>query len=60
MQKNNLNIDTCIDFLKTVSLNVVRDKWRKNKWRGIALNIDDLRQEETSINVILDEMGIEE
>jgi RNA polymerase sigma-70 factor (ECF subfamily) len=57
LQKNNLNINTCIGFLKTVSLNVIRDKWRKNKRLGIALNIDDVRQEETSINDCTEEFA---
>lgn len=49
IQKNNVKIDKFISFLKTVSLNVLRDKWRKTKHRGTHINLDDINPEETSI-----------
>lgn len=49
MKKNNVKIDNLISFLKTVSLNVLRDKWRKNKRQGTVINFDDVSPEATSI-----------
>jgi RNA polymerase sigma-70 factor (ECF subfamily) len=49
MQKNNVEIDKCMGFLKTTSLNVLRDKWRKNKRQGIVLDFDNINPEEAAI-----------
>lgn len=46
IRKNNINKDKYISFLKTVSLNVLRDKWRKNKRHGININIEAVNPEE--------------
>jgi RNA polymerase sigma-70 factor (ECF subfamily) len=48
IQKNNVSIDKSISFLKTVALNVIRDRWRKNKRQGRVVNIDDVNPEETA------------
>lgn len=48
IQKNNVSIDKSISFLKTVSLNVIRDRWRKNKRQGRIINIDDVNPDETA------------
>lgn len=40
MQKNHINMNKCMAFLKTVALNVLRDRWRKNKRKGKVINLD--------------------
>ena len=50
IQKNNVKIDKFISFLKAVSLNVLRDKWRKGKRQGTAINFDDINPEETAMD----------
>lgn len=49
MQNNDINIDKFISYLKTVSLNIIRDRWRKNKRQGTNVNIDFINPEEASI-----------
>lgn len=49
MQKNNVKIDKFISFLKTVSLNVLRDKWRKGKRQGTSIDIDNINPEEAAV-----------
>lgn len=40
LQKNSNPIDKHIAFLKTVALNVLRDKWRKNKRQGVKVDFE--------------------
>lgn len=49
IQKNNIKVENFISYLKVVSLNVLRDRWRKSKRKGIAVNLDDVNPEETAI-----------
>lgn len=42
LQKNSIGVDKYIAFLKTVALNILRDKWRKNKRRGIRVNMESV------------------
>lgn len=49
LKKNNTKIDTHIAFLKTVALNILRDKWRKNKRQGMNVNLDFINPVEASI-----------
>lgn len=49
VQKNNVKIDNLINFLKTVSMNVLRDKWRKGKRQGTSINLDDINVEDQAI-----------
>lgn len=43
-QKSNIKIDTYIGYLKTISLNVLRDKWRKSKLQGkVGSNIAEIQ-----------------
>lgn len=49
MQKGSARIEKHIGFLKTVSLNILRDKWRKKKHQAININLDDVKPEEISI-----------
>lgn len=46
MHKNTATIEKFIAFLKAVSLNVLRDKWRKNKRHGMVIDIDQINPEE--------------
>lgn len=42
LQKNVINLDNLSGFLRTVALNIIRDKWRSNKRRGTTAKIDKL------------------
>jgi len=42
IRRNNVKIDKFISFLKTVSLNVIRDKCRKGKRQGLVINFDEI------------------
>lgn len=57
MQKNNVKVDKCMGFLKTISLNVLRDKWRKNRRQGIAVDFDNINPEETSVEDAAEDMA---
>ncbi|MDF2890736.1 MAG: polymerase subunit sigma-24 [Clostridia bacterium] len=48
-QKNNIKIDKHIGFLKTVSLNVLRDKWRKSKRQGKVIDIEAINPKEAAV-----------
>lgn len=48
LRRGNSSIKSVIAFLKTVSLNILRDKWRRDKRQGVCLNIDDINPEETA------------
>lgn len=48
-QKNNINIDKYIGFLKKVSLNVLRDKWRKSKRQGKIVDIEAINPEDAAV-----------
>lgn len=50
INKNNIEIDNFIGFLKTIALNIFRDRWRKSKNRGTELNIENIKPEETSVD----------
>jgi RNA polymerase sigma-70 factor, ECF subfamily len=41
-----VNPDKYIGFLRTVALNLIRDRWRKNKRRGTSVNLDSVYTEE--------------
>ncbi|GAE89450.1 RNA polymerase sigma factor [Acetivibrio straminisolvens] len=49
LQKNSVKIKQYTGFLKTVALNILRDKWRKKKRRGINVNIEAVNPEETAV-----------
>lgn len=49
IQKNNIKIDKHIGFLKAVSLNVLRDKWRKSKRQGKIIDIEAINPEEAAV-----------
>ncbi|MBB6214158.1 RNA polymerase sigma-70 factor (ECF subfamily) [Anaerosolibacter carboniphilus] len=49
LQKNNIRLDKYIGFLRTVSLNVLRDKWRKKKREGIDVNFENVNPEATAL-----------
>jgi len=49
MQKSNMKIDKHIGFLKTVSLNVLRDRWRKGQRLGTNIDIENLNPIELSL-----------
>lgn len=43
-----------MSFFKTVALNLIKDRWRRNKIRGTNLNIDSISQIEASTDDIAD------
>lgn len=49
IKKNNIKIDKIAGFLRTVSLNVLRDKWRKGKRQGKSINIEDISPVEAAV-----------
>lgn len=49
IKKGNTKIDKFSGFLKTVSLNVIRDKWRKKQRQGSVVNFEDISPEETAL-----------
>lgn len=57
IQKNNVKIDKILSFLRTVSLNVLRDRWRKGKRQGIAINLDDINPNEKAIEDSIENMA---
>jgi len=48
LKKGNLPVKSDLAFLKKVSLNLLRDKWRKGKRQGVFLSIDDIKFQETA------------
>lgn len=50
MQKNNVDMDRLSGFLRTISLNIIRDRWRKNKRRGTEINLEDINSQETAVD----------
>lgn len=49
MQKSSTGIEKYIGFLKTVSLNIMKDKWRKKKRQGTNINLHDVNPEMISL-----------
>jgi RNA polymerase sigma-70 factor, ECF subfamily len=49
IQKNDVKINKFVSFLKTVSSNVIKDRWRKDKKQGSVVNIDDINPKVISI-----------
>ena len=50
MQKDNIRIDNYIGLLKTISLNILRDKWRKSKRRGTYVDFEAINPVDASID----------
>jgi RNA polymerase sigma-70 factor (ECF subfamily) len=50
IQENRTKVENIIGFLKTVALNVLRDRWRKYKRRGNTGNLDDISQGYAAVN----------
>lgn len=47
-QKSTAKIEKYISFLKAVSMNVLRDRWRKRKHQEMYINIEEANLEEAS------------
>jgi RNA polymerase sigma-70 factor (ECF subfamily) len=50
LQRHNVKIEKHISFLKTTALNILRDKWRKKKHRGINLTLEEINPIETAVD----------
>lgn len=48
LQKNEVSQEKFLGFLKTVALNVIRDRWRQKKRRGVLVNFQEINPEETA------------
>lgn len=48
LQKNKLPLENFQGFMRTVSLNIIRDRWRQKKRRGELVNFQEINQEETA------------
>ncbi|NLY44127.1 MAG: sigma-70 family RNA polymerase sigma factor [Clostridiaceae bacterium] len=45
MKENKVPEENFLGFMKMVSLNIIRDRWRKQKRRGVALDIKEINLE---------------
>lgn len=48
-QRNGIEIDKYLGFLKTISLNILRDRWRRNKRRGTNVNLEAVNPKEIAV-----------
>lgn len=48
VQKKNISPENFLGFLKKVSLNVIRDRWRQRKRGGVVVNFHEINPEETA------------
>lgn len=46
LNKNDVKILEERSYLKTISLNIIRDQWRSKKRRGDSINLEDVKPEE--------------
>lgn len=47
-QKDKFPQENFMGFLKTVSLNVIRDRWRQNQRRGVSVNLQEINPQEVA------------
>ncbi|KAF1085332.1 ECF RNA polymerase sigma factor SigD [Sporotomaculum syntrophicum] len=47
LQEHNISVQDFPCFMKTVALNVLRDRWRQKKRRGVPVNFDEINPQET-------------
>ncbi|WP_202707992.1 RNA polymerase sigma factor [Sporosalibacterium faouarense] len=50
IQKKGTNPDSYIAFFKTVALNIIRDRWRKNKRYGPRVNLELINPSKTAVD----------
>jgi RNA polymerase sigma-70 factor (ECF subfamily) len=48
VQSGDTRVDKYISYLKVISLNILRDRWRRKKRRGITINLDDVKPMEAA------------
>ena len=46
LQEHKAPVENFLGFIKTVALNVLRDRWRQKKRRGIPVNFEEINPEE--------------
>lgn len=49
IEKTTVKPDNYLGFLKTVSLNILRDRWRKRKRQGVQMNLEEIYPEELKL-----------
>ncbi len=52
LQRSNMKIDKYSSFLKTISLNILRDRWRTSKRHGINVDFESINPEEAAVEDI--------
>lgn len=45
-QENAVPLDKLLAFMKTISLNVIRDRWRQKQRRGVLVNLQEITPKE--------------
>lgn len=60
LKKGHEKIEKTIAFLKAVSLNVLRDRWRRHKRRGPDIHLEDVSPDYTAIDDVSDEFATRE
>lgn len=48
LNKNEVKILEYSSYLKTISMNIIRDQWRGKKRKGSSVNLDDINPEEAA------------
>lgn len=48
LQEHKASRDNLPGFMRTIALNILRDRWRQKKRRGITINIDEINPQETA------------
>lgn len=49
LKKGRIDKNKYISFLRTVAMNLLRDKWRKKKRYGTNINFEEINPEETAV-----------
>lgn len=49
IQKNNVKVDKHLSYLKTVALNIIRDRWRQSKRQGTKVNLEAINPEDIAV-----------
>jgi len=47
-QKNKLPHENFLAFMKTVSLNLIRDRWRQKQRRGVSVNLQEINPQDVA------------
>lgn len=59
IQKGSIEPEKYICFLKTIAMNILRDRWRKNKRRGMRVGYEEFLNQENTATEDLSEASIQ-